>query len=204
MHLQFALNYLARANVLAGELAAAARLIEEDRLIAEVTGNPPVAGTAMMLAAWRGQEREAAELIGVTRGRGHPRPAPAGRPRGLRQRGAQQRPRAARRRAGTRPGGPSSTDQLGYGPLGVPELAEAASRAGDTAALRAAEDWLAERAQATPTDWALGMLARVRGLLGEGDAAEKCYRESIEQLGRTQLRAHLARGHLLYGEPAQL
>jgi hypothetical protein len=29
----------------------AARLIEEDRLIAEATGNPPVAYTAMMLAA---------------------------------------------------------------------------------------------------------------------------------------------------------
>ena len=41
VHLQFALNFLARAHLLAGELAAAARLIEEDRLIAEATGNPP-------------------------------------------------------------------------------------------------------------------------------------------------------------------
>ena len=200
VHLQFALNYLARANVLAGELAAAARLIEEDRLIAEVTGNPPVTGTAMMLAAWRGQEREAAELIGVTAAdaatHGQRRLADladcasAVLSNGLGRHGAA---RDAAWRA-------FQHDQLGYGPLGVPELAEAASRAGDTAALRAAEDWLAGRAQATPTDWALGMLARVRGLLGEGDAAEKCYRESIEQLGRTQLRAHLARGHLLYGE----
>ena len=45
VHLQFALNYLARAHLLAGELAAAARMIEEDRLIAEATGNPPVAHT---------------------------------------------------------------------------------------------------------------------------------------------------------------
>jgi hypothetical protein len=40
--LQFALNYLARVHVLAGELAAAALMIEEDRVIAEATGNPPV------------------------------------------------------------------------------------------------------------------------------------------------------------------
>ena len=43
VHLQFALNYLARTHLLGGELAAAARLIEEDHLIAEATGNPPVA-----------------------------------------------------------------------------------------------------------------------------------------------------------------
>jgi len=37
-HLTFALNYLARAHILAGELATAARLVEEDHLIAEATG----------------------------------------------------------------------------------------------------------------------------------------------------------------------
>ena len=41
-HLQYALNILARIHLLAGELRAAALMIEEDRLIAEVTGNPPV------------------------------------------------------------------------------------------------------------------------------------------------------------------
>ena len=63
MHLQFALNYLARAQLLAGDLATATLMVEEDRLIAEATGNPPVAHNAMMmLAAWRGWEREASEL----------------------------------------------------------------------------------------------------------------------------------------------
>ena len=41
VHLQFALNFLARTHLLAGELATAALMIEEDRLIAEATGNPP-------------------------------------------------------------------------------------------------------------------------------------------------------------------
>ena len=53
--LQFGLIFLVVPHLLAGELATAARLIEEDRLIAEATGNPPVAYTAMTLAAWRGR-----------------------------------------------------------------------------------------------------------------------------------------------------
>ena len=52
----------------------------------------------------------------------------------------------------------------------------------------------------TPTEWALGIEARIRALLGDGEAAESCYRESIERLGRTRVRAQLARAHLLYGE----
>jgi DNA-binding NarL/FixJ family response regulator len=33
-----------------------------------------------------------------------------------------------------------------------------------------------------------------------GETAERCYREAIDRLGRTQLRPELARAHLLYGE----
>src|SRR5258708_14603822 len=66
VHLQFALNHLARAHLHAGEIATAAELLHEDQLIADATGNPPVAHATMMLAAWRGQEREAAALIEAT------------------------------------------------------------------------------------------------------------------------------------------
>ena len=45
-----------------------------------------------------------------------------------------------------------------------------------------------------------GIEARVRALLSDGEAADSCYRESIERLSRTRLRAQLARAHLLYGE----
>jgi DNA-binding CsgD family transcriptional regulator len=54
--------------------------------------------------------------------------------------------------------------------------------------------------QATPTDWALGIEARVRALAGSGEVAESLYRDSIARLSRTRLRAELARSHLLYGE----
>jgi hypothetical protein len=66
VHLQIALNFLGLLHLLTGELSVAERLIEEDHLIAEVTGNPPVGYAAMMLAAWQGREQEASELIQAT------------------------------------------------------------------------------------------------------------------------------------------
>jgi hypothetical protein len=73
------------------------------------------------------------------------------------------------------------------------------------AAARAALAWLSERTRVSPTEWALGIEARVRALLseaglGEGEDADRCHQESIRRLGRTRLRAELARAHLLYGE----
>jgi DNA-binding CsgD family transcriptional regulator len=200
VHLQFALDFLARAHILAGELTAAARLIEEDRLIAEATGNPPVAYTAMTLAAWRGQESQACELIEATvqettaRGLGRPLNfaayASSVLDNGL---GRHDAARDAAWPAFER-------DQLGYGPFIVPELAEAASRTGDVVLVEAALQWLSERTQITPTEWALGIQARIRALLSDGEDAERLYRESIARLGRTRVRAELARSHLLYGE----
>jgi DNA-binding CsgD family transcriptional regulator len=44
------------------------------------------------------------------------------------------------------------------------------------------------------------MLARSRALVSTGESAEAGYLEAIDRLGRTRIRAHLARAHLLYGE----
>jgi len=66
VHLQFGLNLLAWTYLVAGELTAAAELYEENRVIAEVTGIAPVAYTEIMLAAWRGYEAPASELIEAT------------------------------------------------------------------------------------------------------------------------------------------
>jgi hypothetical protein len=66
VQLRVALNSVAVTHILAGELTTAALMLEEDHLIAEATGNPPIAYTDMMLAAWRGQEAQASELIETT------------------------------------------------------------------------------------------------------------------------------------------
>jgi len=57
-----------------------------------------------------------------------------------------------------------------------------------------------ERTRVLPAEWALGIEARIRALLSEGKDADSYYTESITRLGRTRLRAELARAHLLYGE----
>jgi DNA-binding CsgD family transcriptional regulator len=200
VHLQFALNLLARSHMLAGDLTAAALVIDEDRLIGEVTGNPPLGTTETTLAAWRGQEAEASGLIEAT--------LQAGTARGLGTRvtfanyarsvlyNGLGRHDVARDAAWEL----FERDQVGVGPFVVPELAEAASRTGDVALVRAALEWLSERTRVTPSEWALGIEARVRALLSEGEVADTLYRESIERLGRTRVRVELARAHLLYGE----
>jgi DNA-binding CsgD family transcriptional regulator len=50
------------------------------------------------------------------------------------------------------------------------------------------------------SDWATGMDARCRALVSDGLKAETCYRQAIDDLGRTPMRIELARAHLLYGE----
>jgi ATP/maltotriose-dependent transcriptional regulator MalT len=82
----------------------------------------------------------------------------------------------------------------------LPELVEAAARVGDTELARDALERLEETTQPARTDLALGIEARCRALLTDGDNADLLYREAIERLGRTQRRPELARAHLLYGE----
>jgi DNA-binding CsgD family transcriptional regulator len=84
--------------------------------------------------------------------------------------------------------------------LVVPELVEAAARAGNTDAAAGALQRLAETTQPSGNDLALGIEARCRALLSEGGTAEGLYQEAIDRLSRTQLRPDLARAHLLYGE----
>ncbi len=198
VQLQFALNMLAWVRLLAGELTQSAQALEEDRMIAEATGNPPLSFSEMLVAAWRGHEPKAAGLIEATMRR-----APAGSRvacyaayasavlhNGL---GRHAEARDAARSAFER-------DHLGYGPYVVPELAEAAARTGDAELLSAVRAWLAERTAVTRSPWSLATEARVRALVGEGEAAEDAYRDAIDRLDRTWLRSELARAHLLYGE----
>jgi hypothetical protein len=82
----------------------------------------------------------------------------------------------------------------------LPELVEAAARTGNTGLAGEALDRLSEWTQAGRTDWGLGVEARSRALLNDGEQADRLYREAITRLGRTGMRPELARAHLLYGE----
>jgi DNA-binding CsgD family transcriptional regulator len=86
------------------------------------------------------------------------------------------------------------------GPWTLVELIEPAVRTGKRRVGAESLRRLAEMTQAAGTDWALGIEARSRALLGHGAAAEAHYEEAIERLGRTHLRFEHARAHQFYGE----
>src|SRR6202012_4938064 len=80
------------------------------------------------------------------------------------------------------------------------EVSEASVRTGRIEQARAAFPLVEETTSAAGTDWALGIEARMRALISEGDEAEAHFEEAIERLARTSIRVQLARTHLLYGE----
>jgi hypothetical protein len=76
------------------------------------------------------------------------------------------------------------------------EALEAATRSGNPKVACVALEHIAAATALAGTDSALGVLARSRALVSDGEAADELYREAIERLGRTRLRPELARGHL--------
>jgi DNA-binding CsgD family transcriptional regulator len=195
-HLQFALGFVARNQILAGKLTAAAQLIDEANAIAEATGNAPFVNAPMVLAAWRGDEAEASGLIEATSDQSARRRwtsnnyAKAVLYNGL------GRHDAALEAAWEA----MQPDPIGYGTQLVPELAEAAARTGNRARLEFTREWLSERTAAISSGWLNGIDARVRAFLSSGDAADALYRDSIANLSGTRMRIELARTRLLYGE----
>jgi DNA-binding CsgD family transcriptional regulator len=164
--------------------------------MAEATGNPAFVNAPMILAAWRGQEARASEMIEAT-----------SKEAAARRWGSNAYARAVLynglgRHDAARDAAVEGfqLDLISHGPFLVPELAEAASRVGDRALLESALEWLSERTRVISSEWALGVETRVRALLSEGEAAEGLYRESIAHLAGPRVRLELARTHLLYGE----
>jgi DNA-binding CsgD family transcriptional regulator len=197
-----ALNMATLMYVCLGELAAAASLAEEQTAVSEATDSPVPAYAAPMLAAWRGREADAEQVfesVGdevLRRREGHGVVlvdwARAVLYNGL---GRYEDALAAVRSASELP------PQIGLTPWAVRvELIEAATRAGEPKHAAAVFEQLIEPTNAAGTDWALGMQARCRALLSEGQAAQAAYQEAIQLLGRTGVRGELARAHLLYGE----
>ena len=80
------------------------------------------------------------------------------------------------------------------------ELIEAAARSGKPEVAADALGRLSQTTTASGPDWALGVEARARALLSNGETAETLYRKAIERLERTRVRVELARAQLVYGE----
>jgi DNA-binding CsgD family transcriptional regulator len=198
--LPIALTYRAAVHIHSGEFSAASALIEEGDAITQATGNAPLGYTALVLAAWRGHEPEASALIegdiqdatarGEGRGIAVATYATAVLYNGL---GLYADAFAAAQEA-------SEHDDLGLSIWARSELIEASVRTGKRDVALATLEQLDGQLRATGTDWALGIEARSRALLSEGQDAEALYREAVERLARTRMVVHLARAHLLYGE----
>jgi DNA-binding CsgD family transcriptional regulator len=198
--LPVALVYRAAVYLHAGEFDAAAALNEEADAIARATGNAFLGYVSMMLAAWRGEETRAPEVIeavvedATVRGEGRTLGlalhATAVLHNGL---GAYEAALASARRA-------CAYDDLGFYGWSLAELIEAGARSGATDQASAALRQLNERTRAAGSHWALGIQARSRALLSDGPAADTLYRGAIDHLGRSRMTVHLARAHLVYGE----
>ncbi|WP_067685344.1 AAA family ATPase [Actinoplanes awajinensis] len=91
-------------------------------------------------------------------------------------------------------------DKPGVATRSLHEIVEAGVRGGDDPAAKAALTRMEERAQASGTPWALGLLARCRALMADDEQAEDLYRESADLLARTSIVTEQARTHLLFGE----
>ncbi|MFI8438122.1 AAA family ATPase [Streptomyces sp. NPDC079020] len=197
--LPLALAYRAAVHVHAGEFDLASALINESDNITEVTGNSPLGYPSLLLVAWRGEAR-ASELI-----QAGARDAAAwgeGRAIGLSHYllavlynglGRYQEALTSAERAG-------EYEDLAVVGFSLAELVEAGARGDALDAAEAALRRLEERAEASGTDWALGVLARSKALLRDGRTADLLYREAIERLERSRVAVDLARAHLVYGE----
>jgi DNA-binding CsgD family transcriptional regulator len=202
--LPIALSYLGGAELAAGRLKECEALLEQSLEISTATGNPGMLGAAThgnaYLLAWRGNEAEAraraADHLDYALERG--------------QTGIVHFARYAllvlelglgRYQAAVESALPIfEDDPPSAGSWVLPNLIEAATRSGHERVARDALNRLSERAMASGTVLALGLLARSRALLAGDAEAEPGYQESIDRLGRSSARPELARSHLLFGE----
>jgi DNA-binding CsgD family transcriptional regulator len=200
VQLQFSANVLAWSHVLGGQLDAAACLTGEDQTLAAMTGNPVVGLSEVLITAFRGDEGQAFRLISATARRAVARGLTRVSVFAEYARGVLNNALGRHADAIEALGEAFEQDHVGFGPFVVPELAEAACRTGDTVLLAATLKWMSERTRLAPTEWSLGIEARIRALLSDGSDADALYQQAIDHLRCTRIRPELARTHLLYGE----
>jgi DNA-binding CsgD family transcriptional regulator len=193
-------SYRAGVHIHAGEYAEASALLEEAYAVAQATHTALLVQARQMVAAWRGNEAKALELIeagrpdATARGQGMAlsmiEGANAVLLNGL---GRYEEALAPAQRA-------CAQDDLSLYALALVELIEAAVRSNRPELAATALERLSERTRASGTEWALGIEARSRAVLTDSPSAEPLYEEAVERLAHGRLAPHLARAQLVYGE----
>ncbi len=185
-----------------GELDASAALVRELNSVAEATGYPTPQLAPAAQAAWRGDETYTRDLVETIRSDA------ASRGEGLAvtftdwaeavlYNGLGQYDRALTAATAAY----EQSEREKWSPLWMHELVEAAARSGDLQRAIPVVEVMSALASHVRTHKALGLAARSRALVTDGEDAEILYLEAIDHLARTAAgTVELARAHLLYGE----
>jgi DNA-binding CsgD family transcriptional regulator len=199
--LAVSVNVMAQAVVLGGEFGKAASLVSEANAVTEATGTRVAPYGALVLGGFQGREAEAAPMMDrvieeFTAGGQGTAVQYAYWARSVLLNGLGRYPEAvtAAKEAS------DDTPELFVAVWAAIELLEAATRSDQRHEAIGALERIIAATSVAPSEWALGIQARSRALLSEGQAAELLFREAIERLGHTRLRPELARTHLVYGE----
>jgi DNA-binding CsgD family transcriptional regulator len=198
--LPLAASYLAGVHMHAGEYEAAAMLMEESSAITVATNAAPLIATLPMLAAYRGREAEALAQVETSRTSA----ADRGQDTALSMidcahavlhnaLGRYDEAFASATRA-------CQHDDVSLFAISLVELVEAAARSNRPDVAASALARLADRTQASRSEWALGLEARSRALVVDDDLAADLYEESVDRLTTARLAPHRARAQLLFGE----
>jgi DNA-binding CsgD family transcriptional regulator len=199
--LPLTLSTRAGVHMFAGELSIAGSLIEQVEAVADATDTRTARYAAVMMAALRGREDEARELIDANA-------------KDFASRGEGMGVTLTQWATALLYNGIARYDdafiaadaaleepyELWFSPWAMVEFIEAASHSRRAATAAPTLERLAEGTSASGTVWAAAVEDRSRALLSEGAVAESLYRDAIERLTPTTLRFDLARTHLVYGE----
>jgi DNA-binding CsgD family transcriptional regulator len=199
--LPIALSFVMAARLLDGRLDAFAAACDEVDVIKDVTGHVLPRYGRIIVAAFRGQveevERRAVQLRADAEDRGEGNAlSVTNYAEAVAFNGAgryAEAVAAARREL-------PYTHELSFAMRSLPELVEAATRAGERALAEEAFERLAGVTRPAGGDWALGVLALADAQLRDEDAAERLYLDAIERFERGRAALQEGRARLSYGE----
>ncbi|WP_326834740.1 LuxR family transcriptional regulator [Amycolatopsis rhabdoformis] len=196
-----ALAYRARVEAMLGRIEESVATLEEADSITTATGAPPRRYIEPFLAAWRGVEEPALDLVRAAAQRA----SASGQGLALRVvqysaailhngLGQYRAALAAAQEAA------QDDDNLGTVGTALVELVEAAVRCDEPEVAAEALSRLVERTDVAGTELAYGLAARSRALVSTGAAAEEHYRAALAHLTVGGDAFWLARTHLVHGE----